>query len=140
MKDVGLGDMGNILIYYDQTCKFSLLYVIDDRSDFLINTLPHLTPDSDTPPTTPLAHLLPYYASLPFPLFKRVLESNLPFEGVQAKFGFAKKAIGLRKKKAASMGMEEAAVLAFKGEEGGGGVEITRKNKKGRPTYWKVEP
>lgn len=135
MKEDGTVDMENTVIASSKTCKSGLLAMLIARYDFLTLTLP------SSSETTDLTHLLPYYTSLPFPLFKRVVESSaLPFKDKQAQFGFAKKAIAQRKKKAmAQGGMEEAAVLAFKGEEGGMVVEITRKSKKGRPALWKVE-
>ncbi|KAI9632449.1 uncharacterized protein MKK02DRAFT_40752 [Dioszegia hungarica] len=113
-----------------------------DILDYLTITLPSSPPPaSESTPPTPLAHLLPYYTPLPFPLFKRVVESPvLPFKDKQAQFTFAKKAIAARKKRAAGgQAMEEAAVLAFKSGEGGAVVEITRKSRKGRPALWKVE-
>jgi hypothetical protein len=126
--------------------SFVILYrqgpKLTSRYDYLTITLPSSPPPtSETTPLSPLAHLLPYYTSLPFPLFKRVVESPvLPFKDKQAQFTFAKKAIAARKKRAAGgQGMEEAAVLAFKSGEGGAVVEITRKSRKGRPALWKVE-
>lgn len=104
----------------------------DVRMDYLIQTLPaNSSPSTNTP-------LLTIYTQLPFDLFKQCVESpQSPINPTQARFTFAKKVIGLRKKTAAASGMEENVVLSVSDEQGS--VHVMRRPKRARTALWKVE-
>lgn len=108
------------------------------RVEFLLHSFPdHLAQSSSTLSSDP--RLLSLYSTLPFELFKRCVESpDLAIQSKQDRFAFAKKVIAQRKKAVAATGMEEIAVLAFKGGDDGMEVHVTRKPKR-KTALLKVE-
>lgn len=106
--------------------------------EFLLHSFPdHLAQTSSTLSSDP--RLLSLYSALPFELFKRCVESpDLAIQSKQDRFAFAKKVIAQRKKAVAATGMEEIAVLAFKGGDDGMEVHVTRKPKR-KTALLKVE-
>jgi hypothetical protein len=109
-----------------------------DVTDFLIRAYPdHLSETSQSLSTD--QRFLSLYSALPFDLLKFCIESpDLPVPSKQDRFVFAKKVIAQRKKAMAATGMEEIAVLAFKGGVSGMEVHVTRKPKK-KTALYKVE-